>query len=115
MNERRLSLTERKLARAKRNIKNKEEKKRTIAWVMIISTIFGVLFFKYTAPKEVPVTDVASKCIFVLTSDGITHKIHVDDGYKYHVGDTVTVNMTYFTDPEDRVIWLIDDLKGGES
>lgn len=113
MNTRR-GLAAKRLARAKRNLRRKQKRNRTIAWWLVINTIFGVIFLKWTAPKEVPVTDVASKCIFVLTSDGMTHKIYVDNGYEYEVGDIVTVNMTYFTDPEDRVVWLVDDMKGGE-
>ena len=110
----RTGLAARRLARAKRNLQRKQERNRAIVWYLVIITIFSVAFLKWTAPKEVPITDVNSKCIFVLTSDGMTHKIYVDNGYKYHVGDTVTVNMTYFTDPEDRVVWLVDDMKGGE-
>ena len=100
----------------RRKQRRKDNRKKLLAIMIIIAC--GILFVSflsnYAAEYEVPVVDHSSRCIFVLTPDGMTHKIYVDDGYEYNIGDKVDIAINMFADPLYREVWLLDDLKGGE-
>lgn len=94
--------------------KNNRKKLLAVMVIIICGILFGSFLSNYAAEYEVPVVDCASKCIFVLAPDGMTHKIYVDDGYEYNIGDKVLIAINMFAEPEYREVWLLDNLKGGE-
>lgn len=102
--------------RQRRLQKRKDNRKKLLAVIVIITCGILVSSFlsNYAAEYEVLVVECASKCIFVLTPDGMTHKIYVDDGYEYNIGDKVLIAINMFADPPYREVWLLEDIKGGE-
>ena len=99
--------------RQRRLQKRKDNRKKILAvTVIIICNILVCSFLSnYAAKYEVPVVECASKCIFVLTPDGMTHKIYVNNGYKYNIGDKVDIAVNMFAEPEYREVWLLEDMK----
>lgn len=100
--------------RRQRRLQRRKNNRRKLLAVMVIiacGILFGSFLTNYAAEYEVPVVDHSSRCIFVLTPDGMTHKIYVDDGYEYNIGDKVDIAVNMFAEPEYREVWLLDDLK----
>ena len=110
----RTRMYEKKWNRRKQRKKDNRKKLLAVMVIIVCGILFGSFLSNYAAEYEVPVVDCASKCIFVLTPDGMTHKIYVDDGYEYNIGDKVLISINMFAEPEYREVWLLEDMKGGE-